>query len=285
LPWLRDCTSNFAAPSAFEALGIPVTRGRNFNSGDTPDGLPVVIVNEAFARRFYPDRNPVGQRATFDGFDVADPAWLTIVGVVADTRRSGFEIPVREEMYFPLSQARPSSMTVYVRTAGAPEAVVPQVRRAVWSLDPQLAIALPRTIRQVMANAVAEERFRMTLVAAFAGTAMLLAALGVYGVMAFATAQRKREFAVRLALGATPARVLMTVMRDGLMLASAGVVVGLLAGFAAARSMRQMVFGISPFDPVTVAAMATALFVVAALASVVPARRAMRVDPNTVLGS
>ena len=274
--------TDLASPSAFEAFGVPVTRGRVFHSGDVPDGLPVVMVNEAFVRRFYPGQDPVGKRVTFSGFDSTQPRWLTIVGVVGDTRRS-FDTPVREELYYPLSQTAPYSMYIFVRTAGAPETMVASVRQAVWSIDPQLAIAQPRTIQAVMASAVAEERFRMTLVAGFAITAMLLAALGVYGLMAFATTQRQKEFGVRLALGATPRKVLVSVMRDGLVLAGIGLVVGLAGALAAARAMRQMLFGISPFDPLTFGAMAAALLAVAALASFVPARRAMKVDPMVTL--
>jgi putative ABC transport system permease protein len=278
-------TTDVASPSAFEALGVAVTRGRPFNSGDTPESLPVVMVNEAFGRRFYPGSDPIGRRVTFDGFDTGGRPveWLTIVGVVADTRRSGFRVPVREELYFPLSAADPSSMYVFVRTATAPETVIPGVRKAVWNLDPQLAIAVPRTIQQVMATAIAEERIRMTLVAGFATTAMLLAALGIYGLMAFATTQRLREFGVRLALGATPRAVLLTVMRDGLTLAAIGLIVGLAAAIAAARAMRHMLFGISPFDPVTFGVMAAVLLGVAALASFVPARKGMSVDPIIAL--
>jgi len=278
-------TMDVITPTAFEALGVPITRGRMFNSGDVTNGLPVVIVNEAFVRRFYPDQDPIGKRVTFNGFDTGGQPvqWLTIVGVARDTRRSGFKIPVRDELYFPLSQGGAGSMYVFVRTSGAPESVIAPVRSAVWSLDPQLAIALPRTMQAVMAAAVAEERFRMTLVAGFAATALLLAALGVYGLMAFATTQRLREFGVRLALGATPRGVLMTVMADGLILAAIGLAVGLAGALAAARAMRQMLFGISPVDPVTFGAMAAALLAVAALASFVPARRAMKVDPMVTL--
>jgi putative ABC transport system permease protein len=278
-------TTDIVTPTVFEALGVPLTRGRMFHSGDVADGLPVAIVNEAFVRRFYPDRDPLGKRVTFDGFDNGpDPVrWLTIVGVVRDTRRAGFELPVFEELYFPLSQTGAGSMYIFVRTSGAPETVIAPVRGAVWSLDPQLAIALPRTIQTVMASGIAEERFRMTLVAGFAATALLLAALGVYGVMAFATTQRMREFGVRLALGATPRRVLMTVMRDGFMLAGAGLLIGLGAAALAARTMRQMLFGIGPFDPVTFTIMAGLLLIIAALASFLPARRATKVDPMVIL--
>ena len=278
-------TFDFVTPTAFEALGVPLTRGRMFNSSDGPDGLSVAIVNEAFVRQYYPDQDPIGKRATFDRFDTGGRPvrWLTIVGVVGDTRRSGFEIPLREEMYFPLSQNAAGSMYVVVRTSGAPETVIAPVRAAVWSIDPQLAIAQPRTIQSVMASGIAEERFRMTLVAGFAATAMLLAALGVYGLMAFATTQRMREFGVRLALGATPRQVLLRVMRDGFTLAAIGLSVGLGAAALVARAMRQMLFGIGPFDPVTFAAMGGVLLVSAGLATFLPARRATKVDPMIVL--
>ena len=276
--------TDVVTPTAFEALGVPLTRGRTFNTGDVPDGLPVVIVNEAFVRRFYPDRDPIGKRVTFNGFDTTRPVqWLTIVGVVADMHRSGFKTRVREELYYPHSQSGAGSMYVLVRTSGAPETVIAPVRSAVWSLDPQLAIAQPRTIQTVLAAGIAEERFRVTLVAGFAATAMLLATLGVYGLMAFATTLRMREFGVRLALGATPRRVLLTVMRDGFTLAAFGLGVGLVAAALVARTMRQMLFGIGPFDPVTFAGMAGLLLVSAALASFVPARRATKVDPMIVL--
>jgi putative ABC transport system permease protein len=277
-------TIDVVTPTAFEALGVPLTRGRMFNAGDVPDGLSTVVVNEAFVRRFYPDRDPIGKRVTFNGFDSQRPIeWLTIVGVIADTRRSGFETPVREELYFPLSQSGAGSMYVFVRTSNAPETVIAPVRAAVWSIDPQLAIAQPRTIRSLMASGIAEERFRMTLVAGFAATAILLAALGVYGLMAFATTQRMREFGLRLALGATPRRVLLGVMRDGFTLAAIGLGVGLVAAALVARTMRQMLFGIGPFDPVTFIAMATVLLASAGLATFLPARRATRVDPMIVL--
>ena len=278
-------TTDVVTPTAFEALGVPVTRGRMFKSSDVPDGLQVAIVNEAFVRRFYPGRDPVGKRVTFSSFRRTGPdiQWLTIVGVVADTRRSGFAIPVREELYVPLSQNGAGLMYVVVRTSGAPETVIAPVRAAVWSIDPLLAIAQPRTIRAVMASGIAEERFRMTLVAGFAATAILLAALGVYGLMAFATTQRMREFGLRLALGATPRRVLVTVMRDGFRLAAIGLGVGLSAAVLVARAMRQMLFGIGPFDPVTFAAMACVLLVSAGLATFLPARRATKVDPMIVL--
>lgn len=276
--------TDVVSPTAFETMGVPVTRGRMFNTSDTPDGLPVAIVNEAFVRRFYPDRDPIGKRVTFSGFDTGRPAqWLTIVGVVGDTRRSGFQTRVREELYYPMAQNAARSMYVFVRTKGAPESVIAPVRNAVWSIDPQLAIAQPRTIQAVMASGVAEERFRLTLVAGFAATAMLLAALGVYGLMAFATTQRMREYGVRLALGATPRHVLLTVMRDGFTLAAIGLGVGLAGAALAARAMRQMLFGIGPFDPVTFAGMAAVLLASAALASFVPARRATKVDPMIVL--
>ena len=277
-------TMDVASPSAFEALGVPLTRGRAFNSGDSDPSRPVMMVNEAFVRRFLPGQDPIGKRGTFGGTDSSgQPMWNTIVGVVGDTLRSGVDQPVREEAYFPMAQASPYGMYVFVRTAASPEPLIASIRQTVWNMDPQLAIAQPRTIAGVMATTVAEERFRMTLVAGFAGTAMLLAALGVYGLMAFATTQRMKEFGLRLALGATPGRVLFAVMRDGLVLTGIGLAAGFGAAVAAARGMRQMLFGISPFDPITFAAMALGLLLVAALASFLPARRAMNADPLVTL--
>jgi putative ABC transport system permease protein len=276
--------TDVASISAFEAFGVPLTRGRGFTTGDVPDGLPVVLVNEAFVTRFYPDADPIGKRVTFAGFggDGQPVPWLTIVGVVGNTRRS-FDTPVREELYYPLTQSAPYSMYIFIRTSGEPESVIAPARAAVWSLDPQLAIAVPRTIRTVMASGIAEERFRMTLVAGFAATALLLAALGVYGLMSFATVQRVREFGLRMALGASQGHVMRTVMTDAFKLVAAGLILGLLASAAGARTMAQMLFGIGPFDPVAFGAMAIVLLGAGALASFLPARRATKVDPMIVL--
>ena len=282
----KPVTMDVVTPEVFDVMGVRLTRGRAFNSGDRQGGTSVVIVNEQFVKRFFPDTDPIGKRATFDGFTTSDNRpiqWLTIVGVVADTKRAGLETPANEEAYFPLSQSGASSMYFFIRTAGDPNALIAPARSAVWSMDPQLPIAQARTVEQLLAASVAVEKFRMTLVVGFAATAMLLAALGVYGVMAFATTQRLREFGVRLALGATPRRVLMAVMRDGFVLTAIGLGIGLLAAALVARTMRQMLFGIGPFDPVAFAAMALVLIASAALATYIPARRATKVDPMIVL--
>lgn len=278
-------TTDAMTPTGLEAFGVALTRGRTFNSTDTLDALPVAIVNEAFVRRFYPATDPIGKRVTFDGYDSGrgPVQWLTIVGVVADTRRAGVTRPVREELYVPHTQGGRGSMYLFVRTKGDPNQIVAPARAAVWSIDPQLPISQPRTIETVLATTLAEQRFRMILVIGFAATAMLLAALGVYGLMAFATTQRLREFGVRLALGATPRRVLMTVMQDGFKLTAVGLVFGLAGAAAAARAMRQMLFGIGPFDAVSFAGMAGVLLVAASLAAFIPARRATKVDPMVVL--
>ena len=277
-------TMDSATSGAFDALGVPVTRGRRFTTADTADSLPVAMVNEAFVHRFYPDGDdPIGKRVTFSGFGSADPQWLTITGVVADTRRSGLRVEPRAELYMPLAQAGRNSLYVFLKSRGSADAAAAIARTAVASIDPLLPLAQPLTIKSVLARSVAEDRFRMTLVLGFALTAMLLAAVGVYGLMSFATLQRLREFGVRMALGASEGQVLRTVMGDAFKLVAAGLVIGFGASIIAARAMQTMLYRVGPFDPVAFAAMALVLLASAAVASYLPARRATKVDPMLVL--
>jgi len=244
----------------------------------------VAMVNEAFVRRFYAEGDdPIGKRVTFSGFGSDNPQWLTIPGVVADTRRNGLRAEPRAELYTPLAQDGRTSLYVFVKSRGSAEGAAAVTRAAVASLDPLLPMAEPLTIGSVLARSVAEDRFRLTLVMAFALTAMLLAAVGVYGLMSFATVQRLREFGVRMALGASQGQVLRAVMRDAFTLVGAGLVLGLLGSALAARAMSGLLYGIGPFDPAAFGAMAIILLASAAVASWLPARRATKVDPIIVL--
>lgn len=277
-------TFDAVTPGVFEALGVAVTRGRSFTSADTADTRPVAMVNEAFVRRFYPaGDDPIGKRVTFSGFGSSNPQWLTITGVVADTRRNGLRAEPRAELYAPLSQAPDNALYVFARSRTDAEAAAPAARAAVRSIDPLLPIARPLAMNAVLADSIAEDRFRMTLVVGFAVTALLLATLGVYGLMSFTTVQRFREFGVRLALGASRGRVLRAVMRDAFVLVGAGLTLGLGGSILAALAMRTLLYGVGPFDPVAFALMAGILLASAAVASYLPARRATRVDPMTVL--
>ena len=277
-------TFDAVTSGAFDALGVPVTRGRRFSTADSADSLSVAMVNEAFVRRFYPNGDdPIGKRVTFNSFGSADPQWLTITGVVADTRRNGLRVDPRAELYAPLSQSGQNALFVFVKSRGSADTAAAVARTAVASIDPLLPLAQPLTIKSVLARAVAEDRFRMTLVLGFAITALLLAAVGVYGLMSFATLQRLREFGVRMALGASEGQVLRSVMGDAFKLVAAGLVVGLAASAFAARAMQAMLYRVGPFDPVAFAAMALVLLASAAVASYLPARRATKVDPMIVL--
>ena len=277
-------TFDAVTSSAFDALGVPVTRGRRFTTADTAGSLPVAMVNEAFVRRFYPNGDdPIGKRVTFNGFGSADPRWLTISGVVADTRRNGLRAEPRAELYAPLAQSAQNALYVFVKSRGSADNAAAVARAAVASIDPRLPLAQPLTMKSVLARALAEDRFRMTLVLGFALTAFLLAAVGVYGLMSFATVQRLREFGVRMALGASEGQVLRAVMGDAFTLVGIGLAIGLAASAFAARAMQTMLYGVGPFDPVAFSAMAAVLLVSAAIASYLPARRATKVDPMIVL--
>ncbi len=275
-------------PGALAALGMPVVRGRDLRDGDDARGPLVALVNESAARVLWPGTDGLGRRFRVTGN--ADTTWLTVVGVVRDARSAGLDQTPPPEMYLPHAQnARRTrgypwrDLTLVVRTAGDPAQLVAPVRREVGRLDPELAVTDVRTMRQVIDRSVAQPRLTTLVLAAFGAAALALAALGVYGVIAYGVAQRAREFAIRAALGARRADVLRVVVGQGLGLAAAGTGVGLLGALAATRLLRALLFGVSPTDPVTFAVIPLVLLGVAALASLVPARRALRADATAAL--
>jgi len=274
---------DFVTPGFFETLGIPLRHGRHFESSDDAEAPRVAIVNEMFASRFFHGRDPLGQRFTFGNPEATDAQWYEVVGVVANTRRSGLDQEDRPLIYLPVSQASPGRMTVVVRAAGDPLRLVPLVRRALGTVDPDLPLSGIRSASQVLAESIAPRRFLVLLLGSFAGLAVVVAAVGVYGVMAYVVGQRTREIGVRLALGARPQEVLRQVVRDGLVVVGAGLVVGALGAFMLSRLIRGLLFDVSPTDPVTYAAVLLALVSVAAVACYVPARRAARIDPTEAL--
>jgi predicted permease len=267
----------------FATLGIPLTRGRLFGPEDTATAPARVIVNEAFARRFFPSEDPLGKRVTFNSSQDQNVQWLTIVGVVADTRRGGIDRPAWAELYFPLTQSADPRLTVLVRTAGDPITMARAAREQVWAVDPAQPIASIRTLEELLARVQASRRFTMMMLAVFAVVAVLLAAVGIYGVIAYSTAQRTHEIGVRVALGATRVDVLRMVLRDGLRIGALGIVIGIAAAAATSRLLSGMLFGVSPHDPLTFIALPIGLLLVAALASWIPARRALAVEPITAL--
>jgi putative ABC transport system permease protein len=275
----------------FETMGIRLVRGRLFDAGDTTDAMPVVIINEQLARRFYPGEDPIGKRLRAGG---DKSPWLTIVGMVADVKQQGLESPTGTELYFPMRQlvkAFPRAnrvMSVVVRSDLAnPRTLERAVREAVGAIDPVLAVAKLASMDDRMYDAVAKPRFVTTLLGVLAGLAMLLAAIGIYGVMAYSVAQRTRELGIRMALGAAPARVRAMVLGEGLKLGLVGVAIGtaaaLVVNLGLKRALVDMLFQVSAVDPMTFGGVLLLMLLIAAFACWWPARRATRVDPMVAL--
>jgi putative ABC transport system permease protein len=267
----------------FRALGIPLLRGRLFTDTDRTGGLPVVVVNEAFVRRFFPDENPLGKRVTFGSPSDSQVQWLAIVGVVGSTRRGGVDRAAWAELYYPIEQAPDRQMYALIRTSGDPTAIAGAAQAQVWSIDRDQPVSTIRTVEAILAHSQANRRFTTLLLGLFAGVALTLAAIGVYGVMAYSTAQRTQEIGLRVALGAARGDVLGMIVSEGLKIGLVGLALGLGGALALTRFMGGLLFGVSAHDPLTFVALPFALLLVAALASLIPARRAMNVDPIVAL--
>jgi len=278
-------TNDVVHPGFFEALRMPIVRGRGFAPTDGPDAPAVVVVNETFVRRILAGEEPVGRRFTRGNPTDSSATWQTIIGVVADARRSGLAEPVRPEAYRPTTQGAARSFEVLVRTAGPPLEVVAPIRAALRELDSQVAMAQVRTVEAAMGDAVAARRFVMLLLGGFAVLAVVLAAIGIYGVLAYLVSQRTRELGIRLALGADRATVLGLVLRQSMRHVWPGVLLGAAGALALTRLLQSQLFGVRPTDPVTFVAVTGLLVAVALLASWIPARRAAGVSPMTALRS
>ncbi len=265
----------------FEALGIPLVAGRTFRDSDTADAQQVVIINESLAKRDWPDQDPIGKRIRPAGGD--DNSWMTVVGVIRDLRRSDVTRTVRPEMYFPLLQSPTRTLTLVVRTAGDPQAIIPALRAEVRQLNPQLPLFATRTLASELSETMEEPRFRAVLLAGFAVIALVLAAIGIYGVTAHAVGQRRHEVGIRMALGARGTDVLGLMMKQHLKPAIIGIVLGVIGAIGVSRSLETLVFGVAAADPLTLAGMGLALVLVAAVACWIPARRATTVDPLVAL--
>ena len=270
-------------PGFFSTLQIPLRRGRMLTDGDSATSQPVVLVNESFVRRFFPGEDPIGRRVTFGDPAQADTRWQTIVGVVGDTKRGGFEREPWAETYFPMRQAATGRMLVFLRTAGDPVTVAGAAQRAVWALDPNQAVASVRTVEEMLAQADANRRFTTLLLGIFAAVALVLAAIGVYGVLAYATAQRTQEIGIRMALGADRGMVLRMILAGGVKIAGAGLILGMAGALAVTHVLSGLLFGIGPRDPLTFILVPALLFLVALVACWIPARRALRVEPVLAL--
>jgi len=274
-------------PGYFEALGTPLRAGRTFTDADRADTLQVIVINETMARRFWPGRSPIGRRLTMGRND----RWITVVGIVADVRHRGLAEVARAEMYRPHTQFRygdtsgpaVSTMTWVVRTVADPLAATSYARAAIAAVDPRLGISDVATMEQVLADSTSDRRLNMLLFLLLGGLALVLATVGVYGVVAYSVTQRTHEIGVRMAIGARSGDVARMVLGDGARMAVAGVVIGSVIALAAARLIRGLLFDVSATDPLTFVVVGGGLLVVALLASYVPARRATRVHPMIAL--
>lgn len=273
----QPLTFDIITPDFFKVLQVPLLRGRFFSHLDRADGQPVAIINETTAKTHWPNEDPLRKRFTFGG-----DRWMTVVGVVADTRRAGVEQPVRTESYQPYTQD-PGSMTVLIRTAGEPTAIVPALRAVVRELDPEQPLAQVAPLDELLDNQTAARRFNTWLLGAFGAAAITLTAIGLYSLLAYLVALRQHEMAVRLAIGGTPSHVLALIVRHVSWVVGIGLSLGLAGALTAARSMRSLLFGIEPWDPLSQVVTIALLGTVAVAAAWIPARRAMRVDPATVL--
>jgi putative ABC transport system permease protein len=274
----QPLTFDSITPDFFHVLHVPLLRGRFFSPVDRADAPLVAIINETAAKTHWPTEDPIGKRFTF-GSD----QWMTVVGVVADTRRAGVEQPVRPESYQPHTQDPSRSMTVVLRTTGEPTTIAPALRTAVRELDPDQPLAQVAALEDVLDNQTAARRFNTWLLGAFGAAAVILTAIGLYSLLAYLVALRRHEMAVRLAIGGTPGHVVSLIVRNVSGMVGLGLSLGLAGAFTAARSMRSLLFGVEPWDPLSEGVTIALLCAATIAAAWIPARRAMRVDPAEVL--
>ena len=274
-------------PQFFETMGIDVVRGREFNRLDTREAKGVAVVNAALVARYFPDEDPIGRvieglppHVALGGFFAES---FEIVGVAQDVKYFGLVEPSEPSLYLPVAQAPFRRMSYILRTAADPEALMATAQREIRAMDPTVPVSQVSTMERILSASVARERFSMILLVLFAGVALLLASVGIYGVISYAVSQRTAELGVRIALGAEPGDVLRLVLADGVRLAVGGVALGLVGAALLSRVMASQLHGVSATDPVTYVGVAVVLTLVALVAAYIPARRTVRMDPVAAL--
>ncbi len=283
-----ELTTSLVTPGYFETLRIPIVRGQDFTERDTAASPLVAILDASLAGRLWPNESAIGKRIRIGGSSTLGAPWRTIVGVAGHVHQERLDSTGREQIYLPFPQLPPPyarSLFVTVKTSTEPETVFPGVARAVQAVDPELAVFDAATMEERVASALRQPRFRTGLLTFFSLTALLLAAVGIYGVVAQTAGERERENAVRIALGARPAQIVRFVLREGALTSILGIALGTIGAAAGARVLGALLFGIEPFDAVTFIGAPAALSLVALAASYIPARRATRVDPIAALRS
>jgi predicted permease len=267
----------------FNTMGIKIVQGRDFNEQDKSDSVQAVVISEKTARHYWPGESAIGKRLK-PGLTTSEGPWREVIGIVKDTRQNDFVAPPKMQMYFVHSQINYSAPNaLVVRTSIDPLSLATSVRNAVWSIDKDQPVSNIRSMDEIVSAAVARQRFSTLLLGVFAGLALVLAAVGIYGVMSYSVAQRTREIGIRMALGAQRSDVLKLTITNSLKLVGTGLIIGLAAAFALTRVMASLLFGVSATDPITFATISLILMSVALLASYIPALRATKVDPMVAL--
>ena len=286
-PWTQErfpSTDNgILGPGYLRTLGIPLLKGRDFSDSDTADSPPVTLISESLARRYFPHEDPIGHRLKQSDPNLHGSPFMEIVGVVGDVKYDGLDAKSDMAYYTPYRQNFARNMYLVVRSSLPAAGLMLTLHQQIRGLDPDVVINPPSTLEQAMSESVAQPRFRTFLLGLFAAIALLLAAIGIYGVIAYSVAQRTHEIGIRMALGAQRADVLRLVAGRGLRLTLAGLGIGVVAALAVTRLLSTLLFGVGPTDPLTFVAMATLLCAVAVVACAEPAHRAMRVDPMVAL--
>jgi putative ABC transport system permease protein len=271
------------SPRYFETMSIPLLSGRAFTDQDTSTTPRVVVISETTARRYWPGQDPIGKRIATGRIQRPED-WTQVVGVVKDVRQFELTADPKPQMYLPYRQRGFfDARDLVVKTDVDPASLAATVRKTVWEIDKDQPVSNIRTMEEILLESIARQRFSMLLLAIFAGVALVLAAVGIYGVMSYSVAQRTHEIGIRMALGAQTGAVLKLAVAYGLKLVIAGVIIGLIAAFALTRVMATLLFGVTATDPTTFALISLLLIAVAAIASYIPARRATKVDPMIAL--
>jgi putative ABC transport system permease protein len=275
----RVVTSDF-----FATLGLDIVEGRPLNATDTATSPPTVVVSRHMAKQHWPGQSPLGRQVKRGGPDSQRP-WMTIVGVAEDVRDSSLDAEIGNTWYLPYPQASTRWLRLVLRTTSEPLALVPAVRQAIWSVDPDQPIYGVTTVDDMVYGSLADERFNSVLLVLFASVGLLLAVLGLYGLMSYSVRQQSTEIGIRMALGAHAGEVWARILWQGATLTAMGLAIGIVLSFAVNRLFTSLLFEIGPFDPQTIAVMAVFLAGVAGLATCLPARWATRIDPAVVLRS
>jgi putative ABC transport system permease protein len=277
----RQVSTNY-----LQTMNVPLRQGRYFESSDNAQSMPVAIVNETMARQYWPGENALGRRFKLGGPEDTDVPWVQIVGIVADIRQMGLDEPVKAEMYFPYQQGQSIwyiPRDLVIRTTGDTSGLIGSVRQAIREVDPDQPVSNVATMAEVLGTEAAQRRMGMIMLVGFASLALLLASLGIYGVLAYFVTQHTAEIGVRQALGATPRNILFLVLKKGMGLTLAGIAIGLIGAFVLTRLMSSLLFGVKASDPLTFVTVPLVLGLVALLACLIPARRATRIDPLVAL--